>query len=261
MEDASAACGDRGGDARAWPRRVTSATCMLGRQGGNGKPGQHKVVVAMIDEGPDETFPVAEELAHSLTHGAGLLLGIAALVLLVVASRRGAAIHVVACSLYGATLVLLYGASTLYHALPPGRGKRVFGTLDHAAIFLLIAGTYTPFTLVTLHGGWGWSLFGVIWGLAIAGVVFEAVTRGRARRLQLFLYLVMGWSIVLAGRPLLRELPPGGLVLLLAGGLAYTLGVVFFVWRSLPFHHAVWHVFVLAGSVCHFFAVLLYVLP
>jgi hemolysin III len=216
----------------------------------------------MAHKDPDEKFPVAEEVAHSLTHGAGLLLGITALVLMLVfASRRGSAIHVVACSLYGATLVLLYSASTFYHALPPGRGKRVFGTLDHAAIFLLIAGTYTPFTLVTLRGGWGWSLFGVIWGLAIAGVVLEAVTRGRARRLQLLLYLVMGWGVVLAAQPLLQGLARGGLVLILAGGLAYTLGVIFFVWRSLPFHHAVWHVFVLGGSVCHFFAVLLYVIP
>jgi hemolysin III len=216
----------------------------------------------MAHKDPDEKFPVAEEVAHSLTHGAGLLLGVTALVLMLVfATRRGSAIHVVACSLYGATLVLLYSASTFYHALPPGRGKRVFGTLDHAAIFLLIAGTYTPFTLVTLRGGWGWSLFGVIWGLAIAGVVLEAVTRGRARRLQLLLYLVMGWGVVLAAQPLLQGLARGGLVLILAGGLAYTLGVIFFVWRSLPFHHAVWHVFVLGGSICHFFAVLLYVIP
>jgi len=216
----------------------------------------------MAHRDSDERFPVGEEIAHSLTHGAGLFLGITALVLMVVfAVKRGSATHVVACALYGATLVLLYSSSTFYHALPRGRAKRVFGTLDHAAIFFLIAGTYTPFALVTLRGGWGWSLFGVIWGLAIGGVVLEAVTRGRARRLQLVLYLVMGWSIVIAARPLLRGLAPGGLALLLGGGLAYTLGVIFFVWRSLRFHHAVWHVFVLGGSVCHFFAVLLYVIP
>ena len=211
---------------------------------------------------PDEKFSVAEEIAHSLTHGVGLLLGIAALILMVVfAAKRGSAIHVVACTLYGTTLILLYSASTFYHALPQGRAKRIFGTLDHASIFILIAGTYTPFTLVTLRGRWGWSLFGTIWGLAIAGVVLEAVTRGRARRLQLALYLTMGWSVVLAIQPLLRGLAPGGLALLLAGGLAYTLGVVFFVWRTLPFHHAVWHVFVLGGSACHFFAVFLHVIP
>lgn len=215
----------------------------------------------MAGTNPDETFSAAEELAHSLTHGAGLLLGIAALILMVVfAAQKGSAIHVVSCTVYGATLVVLYASSTLYHALPSGRGKRIFGILDHAAIFLLIAGTYTPFALVTLHGGWGWSLFAVIWGLAIGGIVLEAVSRGRVRRVQLLLYLVMGWGIIGAVRPLLRELPAAGLMLLLAGGLAYTLGVIFFVWRR-PFHHAVWHVFVLGGSICHFFAVLFYVIP
>jgi len=215
----------------------------------------------MADTNPDETYTAAEELAHSLTHGVGLLLGIAALVLMVVfAAQRGSPIHVVSCAVYGSTLVVLYAASTFYHALPPGRGKRVFGILDHAAIFLLIAGTYTPFALVTLSGGFGWSLFGVIWGLAIGGIVLEAVSRGRMRRLQLLFYLVMGWGVVAAARPLVRELATPGLVLLATGGMAYTLGVIFFVWRR-PFHHAVWHVFVLAGSICHFFAVLLYVIP
>jgi hemolysin III len=210
---------------------------------------------------PDEKFSAAEELAHSLTHGAGLLLAIAALVLMIVfAAQKGSAIRVVSSTVYGVTLVVLYASSMFYHALPSGRGKRVFGILDHAAIFLLIAGTYTPFALVTLAGGWGWSLFAVIWGLAIGGIVLEAVSRGRMRRVQLLLYLVMGWGIVAAARPLVRELATGGLALLLAGGLAYTLGVVFFVWRR-PFHHAVWHIFVLAGSICHFFAVFLYVIP
>ena len=215
----------------------------------------------MARTNPDETFSAAEELAHSLTHGAGLLLGIAALILMVVfAAQKGSAIHVVSCTVYGVTLVVLYASSTPYHALPLGRGKQIFGILDHAAIFLLIAGTYTPFALITLSGGLGWSLFAVIWGFAIAGIVLEAVSRGRARRIQLLLYLVMGWGIIGAGRPLLRELTTAGLVLLLAGGFAYTLGVIFFVWKR-PFHHAVWHVFVLAGSICHFFVVLLYVIP
>jgi len=215
----------------------------------------------MARKNPDETYTAAEEVAHSLTHGVGLLLGIAALVLVVVfAAQRGSAIHVVSCAVYGSTLVVLYAASTFYHALPSGRGKRVFGILDHAAIFLLIAGTYTPFALITLSGGFGWTLFGVIWGIAIGGIVLEAVSRGRFRRIQLLLYLGMGWGVVAAARPLLRELATPGLVLLAAGGMAYTLGVIFFVWRR-PFHHAVWHVFVLAGSICHFFAVLLYVIP
>jgi hemolysin III len=215
----------------------------------------------MASKNPDETYTAAEELAHSLTHGVGLLLGIAALVLMVVfAAQRGSAIHVVSCAVYGSTLVVLYAASTFYHALPSGRGKRVFGILDHAAIFLLIAGTYTPFALITLSGGFGWTLFAVIWGIAIGGIVLEAVSRGRFRRIQLLLYLGMGWGIVGAARPLLRELATPGLLLLAAGGMAYTLGVIFFVWRR-PFHHAVWHVFVLAASICHFFAVLLYVIP
>ncbi len=217
--------------------------------------------VTMPAKSPDEEFSAAEELAHSLTHGAGLLLAIAALVLMVVfAAQKGSAIHIISCTVYGVTLVLLYASSMLYHALPSGRGKRVFGILDHAAIFLLIAGTYTPFALVTLDGGWGWSLFAVIWGLAVGGIVLESVSRGRVRRIQLVLYLLMGWGIVGAARPLLQELATVGLVLLLAGGLAYTLGAVFFVWRR-PFYHAVWHVFVLGGSICHFFAVLLYVIP
>jgi len=215
----------------------------------------------MSIQNPDESFSAPEELAHSLTHGAGLLMAITALVLMVVfAAQRGSAIHIVSCSVYGVTLVVLYASSTFYHALPVGRGKRVFGILDHSAIFLLIAGTYTPFALVTLSGRWGWSLLAAIWTLAIGGIVLEAVSRGRARRVQLLLYLVMGWGIMGASRPLLVQLPTGGLVLLLAGGAAYTLGVTFFVWRR-PFHHAVWHIFVLAGSICHFFAIMLYVIP
>lgn len=211
---------------------------------------------------PDERFSVGEEVANSLTHGTGLLLGIAALVVLVVhAAQRGTAIHVVAASIYGATLVLLYASSTFYHALPRGRAKRVFGVLDHAAIFLLIAGTYTPFTLVTLEGGWRWSMFGVVWGLALAGVVLEAVTLGRARKVQLLLYLLIGWMAMVAIRPLLSSLSPGGFALLIGGGLFYSLGVIFYVRRSMRWHHAIWHVFVIAGSVCHFFAVVFFVLP
>jgi len=215
----------------------------------------------MANPSPDRRFSAAEEIAHSVTHGLGLLLAVAALVLMVVvAAERGSAIRVVSCAIYGATLVILYASSTFYHALPHGRAKRVFGILDHAAIFLLIAGTYTPFTLVSLEGPWGWSLFGSIWALATAGVLLEAISGGRARRLQLVLYVVMGWGIVIAARPLLDGLAWPGLVLLVAGGCLYTAGVGFFVSKR-RFHHAVWHVFVLAGSVAHFFAVLLYVIP
>ena len=210
---------------------------------------------------PKGSYTIGEEIAHSLTHGLGLGLGIAALVLLVVtAARSGSPLRTVAASIYGSMLVLLYAASTLYHALPRGRAKRVFSVLDHSAIFLLIAGTYTPFTLVTLRGPWGWTLFGVIWGCAVLGIVIEAVWMGRVRKPQLALYLLMGWAALIAIRPLVGNLAPGGLALLFGGGLAYSAGVVFYAWRGFHYHHAVWHVFVLAGSILHFFAVLIYVL-
>jgi len=202
-----------------------------------------------------------EEIANSVTHGVGLLLAAAGLAVLVTfAALRGTAWHVVGCSIYGSTLVLLYAASTLYHAIPAARAKRVLRVLDHSAIFLLIAGTYTPFTLVNLRGPWGWSLFGVVWGLALLGIALQT---GRLRHpvLAVALYLVMGWTIVVAIRPLLRAIAPGGLALLVAGGLAYTLGITFYAWKRLPYAHSVWHGFVLLGSALHFFAILLFVVP
>jgi len=206
--------------------------------------------------------PVAEEIAHVITHGIGLLLSIAALVVLVIlASLRGDAWHVVSASIYGTTLILLYTASTVYHALPPSRAKGVWRLLDHSAIYLLIAGTYTPFTLVNLRGGWGWSLFGVVWGLAALGVVFEAVARQRFRMLSVVLYLGLGWLVAIAVKPLLTAVDTGGVILVALGGLAYTGGIFFYRWRALPHNHAVWHTSVLVGSACHFFAILFYVLP
>jgi hemolysin III len=207
-------------------------------------------------------YSVAEEIAHAITHGVGLLFSVAGLVVLVVfASLRGDVWHIVSCSIYGTTLVLLYTASTLYHAIPSPRAKDVFRILDHAAIYLLIAGTYTPFTLVNLRGPWGWTLFGVVWGLALFGVVLEGVAQQRVRILSVVLYLGLGWLVAIAVKPLLDSVAIGGLVLLLLGGLAYSVGVVVYGWRRLPYHHAIWHVFVMAGSVCHFFAVLFYVIP
>ncbi len=206
-------------------------------------------------------YSVDEEIAHSLTHGVGLLLGVAAQVVLIVfAVRYSTRVAVVAASVYGATLVLMYGTSTLYHALPKGPAKRVFEVLDHSAIFLLIAGTYTPYTLVDAPAGWGWTIFGVIWGLALLGITLEAVLRARGRKVQLALYLVMGWLILIALKPLLADMPLVGMALLAAGGVCYTLGVIFYGWHSLRFHHAVWHVFVLAGSACHVISVLFFVL-
>ena len=207
-------------------------------------------------------FSFGEELAHSVSHGIGIVLSIAALTVLVAfAARRGDAWHIVGVAVFGTTLVLLYVTSTLYHAIPLPRAKRVLRVLDHSAIYLLIAGTYTPFTLVNLRGPWGWSLFAVVWTAAIAGIVYKSVALGRFPGLSVAIYVTMGWCVVVAIRPLLHSVAPAGIELLVAGGLAYTLGLVFYGWRRLPYHHLVWHLFVLLGSVLHFFAVLYYVIP
>ena len=207
-------------------------------------------------------YSVREEIAHAAIHGLGIALSIAGLIALVVTARRtGDGWDVAASAVFGVTLILLYLASTLYHGVPHPGAKRILRVLDHSAIYLLIAGTYTPFTLVSLRGPWGWTLFGLIWGLALLGIAVKVAAVGRYRGLSLALYIGMGWLVVVAFRPLGLAVPHGGLVLLLLGGIAYTSGVVFYVWRRLPYHHAVWHAFVLAGSVLHFFAILLYVAP
>ena len=203
-----------------------------------------------------------EELANSVTHGIGIVLAIAALaVLSAFAARNGDALHVVACSVFGAALILNYTASTLYHSVQSARIKPRLRALDHSAIFLLIAGTYTPFMLVSLRGVWGWSMLAVIWTLALLGIAMRLVLKGRFHGVVVGLYVAMGWAVVLALEPLLRHVATGGMVLLVAGGLVYTLGVVFYKWKSLPYNHAIWHGFVLAGSALHFFAVLFYVIP
>ncbi|HKI83618.1 MAG TPA: hemolysin III family protein [Candidatus Krumholzibacteria bacterium] len=203
----------------------------------------------------------AEERAHVLTHGLGALLALVGLVVLLLhAVKTADPWRIVAAWIYGASLILLYLISTLYHGLPPSRAKNVFRALDHSAIYLLIAGTYTPFTLVPLRGAWGWSLFGVIWGLAVLGIVQEALLRRRFRGVSLGLYLLMGWIVVIAARPLAASLPTGCLLLLAAGGAAYSGGIYFYLSRRVPYHHAIWHLFVLAGSACHYLAVLRYVL-
>jgi hemolysin III len=207
-------------------------------------------------------YSLGEEIAHSVTHGLGIVLSIAGLAILVAfAVLHGDAWHVVASAIFGSTLILLYTASTLYHAIPSARAKKVLQILDHSAIFLLIAGTYTPFTLVTLRGGWGWSLFGVIWGLAVAGVLLSSLAPVRGRTISVVLYVAMGWLVVIASRALASALAPEGIALLVTGGVAYTAGLAFYGWRRLRYHHMVWHLFVLAGSILHFFAVLLYVIP
>ena len=219
----------------------------------------------MNSQPTDDRAPIGflnTELINGVTHGVGFLLSIAGLVVLVVlAASRGGARHVVACSVYGSTLILLYLVSTLYHSVTAPRAKQVLRLIDHIAIYLLIAGTYTPFMLLTLRGGWGWSLFGVIWGLAIVGSVFKILFIGRFRKTSVVIYLLMGWLLMVGLKPLLASLPLAGFVWLMAGGAAYTLGVVFYAWKSLPHHHAIWHVFVMLGSTCHFFAVMLHTLP
>jgi hemolysin III len=211
---------------------------------------------------PAPRYAFGDELASSIVHGIGIVLSIGGLAALVALSAmHGGARDVVASAVYGATLVLLYTASTLYHAVPVARAKPVLRTLDHIAIYLLIAGTYTPFTLIALPGRWGWSLFAAVWTLAALGSVLEFGALKRFRKLSVLLYIGMGWIGMIAFKPLMAHLQTGGMLLLIAGGLAYTLGVPFYLWRRMPYHHSVWHGFVLAGSVLHFLAVLLYVIP
>jgi len=209
-----------------------------------------------------DRYSPSDELANSLTHAVGVALSVAGLVVLVTcAGLMGDAWRVVSFSVYGSSLVLLYLASTLYHAFRRPGLKLFFRRLDHVAIYLLIAGTYTPFTLVTLRGGWGWTLFGLIWVFALAGIVTTLLFPNRPRWSTAAIYVAMGWVAVIALGPLVAALPAGGLALVVAGGLAYTGGVAFYVRERFPFSHAVWHLFVLGGSIAHFFAVLLYVLP
>ena len=200
-----------------------------------------------------------EEIANSVSHGLGLLAALAAApVLIVAAVHRGGAMGIIGATVFASTVVLLYLASALYHALPPTRAKRVFQVLDHGAIFLLIAGTYTPFTLGVLRGAWGWSLLGFVWSLALVGVIFKAVAGVRHPKFSLGLYLAMGWVVLIAVKPLWLVMPAAGLFWLAAGGIAYTAGVAFFAADHVRYSHFVWHLFVLAGTACHFIAVLRY---
>lgn len=207
----------------------------------------------------ERTQTPLEELANSLSHGIALLLALAAVPYLLVAVSHKSASNIVGASIFGATMLLLYLASTLYHALPHGRAKRIFLKLDHGAIYLFIAGSYTPFALGALGGPWGWTLFGLVWGLAVMGVTLKSFDRLSHPWLSTGLYLLMGWLVLIAAVPLAERVAAQGIALLVAGGLAYTLGVVFFVLDSrLRYAHAVWHGFVAAGTGFHFFAVLGY---
>ncbi|WP_391204720.1 PAQR family membrane homeostasis protein TrhA [Psychrobacillus sp. L4] len=202
-------------------------------------------------------FSKREEVANTIIHGIGTLLSVTALVILIVSSvTRGTVWHVVSFTLFGTSMVILYISSTLVHGLPAGRAKDVFEIMDHSSIYFFIAGTYTPFLFLAVKGTLGWTLFGIVWGLAIAGTVFKAYFVKRFLHTSTLLYVLMGWLIVFAWSPLVTNLSTQGLVLLAVGGILYTVGAIFYVWRGFTYHHAVWHLFVLAATVLHFFAVM-----
>ncbi len=210
----------------------------------------------------DNVYTLAEEIANGLTHGLGALASLVGLVVLVAyAAVYGEATHVAAVSIYGGSLVLLYTASTLYHSIPIPAAKRVFKILDHSAIYVLIAGTYTPFALISLEGPDRWALFTTVWTLAALGILFKLFFTGRLEKLSVAMYLGMGWVAVAFADPVLKAIPTPALWLMFAGGMAYTLGVIFYMWNQLKFSHAIWHLFVMTGSLLHFFAVFWYVLP
>ncbi len=202
-------------------------------------------------------YTTGEEIMNGITHGIGTGLSIAGLVILVVlAALYGDPWHIVSFSIFGATLIVLYSASTLYHSISNPRAKTILKKLDHSAIFLLIAGTYTPFVLVSIRGAWGWSIFGVIWALALFGITMKFISVFRYQKLAVVLYLFMGWLGVIAIKEIVGAISTPSLVLLVAGGLSYTTGVIFYALRKMPFNHGIWHIFVLGGSVSHFFSVL-----
>jgi hemolysin III len=208
---------------------------------------------------PGRVSSLGEEIANSVSHGVGFLAALVATPFLVLAAaRRGGSVAIVGASVFASTMVVLYLASTLYHALPRNKAKRVFRVIDHSAIFLLIAGTYTPFTLGVLRGVWGWALFGIVWALAILGVTLKSMGGIRYPRLSTALYVGMGWLALIAIRPLWIHVPVAGWLWLIAGGVAYTGGIAFYAADRVRYGHFVWHMFVLTGTVCHFFAVLWY---
>jgi hemolysin III len=206
---------------------------------------------------------VGEEIANSVTHGVGALLSLLGTAVLLYRAARGegSALHITSFAIYGASLFLLHLSSTLYHAIRHPGAKKVFWIFDHCSIYLLIAGTYTPFLLLSLWGRWGATLLATIWGLAMVGIVFKSLFIGRLRKTSLALYIVMGWLIVVAARELWIRVPHEALVYVAAGGLLYTVGTIFYGWKRLPYGHMIWHLFVLGGSACHYFAILFYLVP
>jgi hemolysin III len=201
-----------------------------------------------------------EEIANAITHGIGFLLSIPALVMLIIfAVERGTAWHIVSFTIFGVSMLLLYLFSTMLHSFKPSKAKNIFAILDHSAIYVLIAGTYTPLMLVSLRNTLGWTLFGIIWGLAIIGIVFKCYFVQRYQIVSTLFYVIMGWLVIIAIKPLYLSLSGAGFRLLLTGGILYSIGAIFYVWNKLPYNHAIWHLFVLAGSGFMYFCVLFYV--
>jgi hemolysin III len=205
---------------------------------------------------------ILEEIANSLTHGVGLILSLAGWAALIFLTwTKGSIWHITGCSIYGATLVLVYAASTLYHGIQKSRIKQILRLCDQVAIYLVIAGTYTPFTLVNLRGIWGWTLLCVVWCLSLFGIAFKIIFGNRYPPVSMFLYLANGLAVIIVAKPVLASIPSGGLALIMGGGAAYLAGLIFYAWERLPFNHTIWHLFVMAGSTCHYLAIIFYVLP
>jgi len=215
-----------------------------------------------MNQGPPK-YTLGEEIANAITHGVATVLSLVGLIALTVLGvlRGGTTGQIASLVVYGTTLVLTHLASTLYHSLTHRGAKAVFRVLDHASIYLLIAGTYTPFLVIRLWNPWGWALLGVVWTMAVLGVLFKSLFLGRLRKASVATYIAMGWLIVVASHQIVEHIPFGALVLLFAGGVIYTLGIVFYAWKKLPFNHAIWHLMVLAAAMCHYFAIFLYLLP
>jgi hemolysin III len=209
-----------------------------------------------------QRYSVVEEIINASTHGFGILLSIVGLAVLVAfASINGSPVLITSCAIFGGTLIFAYSSSTLYHAITNEKVKRIFRQFDHSAIYFLIAGTYTPIVLVLLEPTWGWTIFTIIWTTAIVGVILKFVYPHRFKKLSVALYLLMGWFVIIAIKQLMLNMQSGGLWLMLIGGLFYSIGVIFYAWKSLPYNHAIWHLFVLGGSISHYFMILFYVIP
>lgn len=207
-----------------------------------------------------EPFDPREERLNTLTHGLAAVASVGGLIILIVGAGNDA-LKLTTFSIYGVSLIVLFGASALYHGMHGTKYEVRLQIFDHAAIYLLIAGTYTPFMLLILKGAWGWSIFGVIWGMALLGMFFKFFGSWRGKRISAVIYLIMGWLVIIAINPLIERLPPGAWKWVIAGGLSYTIGVVFYLWQKLPYNHVIWHLFVMGGAAGHYFAILFYLVP